>query len=244
MLGPKAAGIRQMFTAIAHRYDFLNHLLSLNIDRIWRRKAVQQLKEPLGQAKALCLDLCCGTGDLSFAMRARGAARIVGSDFSHAMLQRNKEKIRQRGLESGIFVVEADALSLPFKSDSFDGLAIAFGLRNLESVSAGLAEMYRVLKPGGKLVVLEFSRLSHPLLDRAFQFYFLHILPRIGALFSRHPSAYSYLPASVLQFPNQEQLKGVFLDCGFQNVSYRNLSAGIAAIHYGEKASSRNQGKC
>lgn len=240
MLGPKAAEIRQMFTAIAHHYDFLNHLLSLNIDRIWRRKAVQLLQEPLGEAKALCLDLCCGTGDLSFAMRSRGAARIVGSDFSHAMLQRNKAKIRQRGLESGIFIVEADALSLPFKSDSFDGLAIAFGLRNLESVSAGLAEMYRVLKPGGKLVVLEFSRLTHPLLDRAFQFYFLQILPRIGALFSKHPSAYSYLPASVLQFPNQEQLKGVFLDCGFQNVSYRNLSAGIAAIHYGEKRSSRN----
>ena len=237
MLGPKAAEIRQMFTAIAHRYDFLNHLLSLNIDRIWRRKAVQILKEPLGQSNALCLDLCCGTGDLSFAMRACGVARVVGSDFSHTMLQRNQEKIRQRGLESSIFIVEADALSLPFKSDSFDGLAIAFGLRNLESVSAGLMEMHRVLKPGGKLVVLEFSRLTHPLLDRAFQFYFLHILPRIGALFSKHPSAYSYLPASVLQFPNQEQLKGILGECGFQNVSYRNLSAGIAAIHYGEKVS-------
>ena len=151
-----------MFTAIADRYDFLNHLLSLNIDRIWRRKAVQLLKEPLGQSKALCLDLCCGTGDLSFAMRARGAARIVGSDFSHAMLRRNQEKIRQHGLDSTILIVEADALSLPFKSNSFDGLAIAFGLRNLESVSAGLTEMHRVLKPGGKLVVLEFSRLTHP----------------------------------------------------------------------------------
>ena len=135
--------------------------------------------------------------------------------------------------------MEADALSLPFKSDSFDGLAIAFGLRNLESVSAGLVEMNRVLKPGGKLVVLEFSRLTHPLLDRVFQFYFRNILPRIGALFSKHPSAYSYLPASVLQFPNQEQLKGVFLECGFQNVSYQNLNAGIAAIHYGEKVSNR-----
>jgi demethylmenaquinone methyltransferase / 2-methoxy-6-polyprenyl-1,4-benzoquinol methylase len=237
MLGPKAAEIRQMFTAIAHRYDFLNHLLSLNIDRIWRRKAVQLLEEPLGQANALCLDLCCGTGDLSFAMRTRGAAHIIGSDFSHAMLQRNQEKIRQRGFESHILIVEADALLLPFQSNSFDGLAIAFGLRNLESVSAGLMEMHRVLKPGGKLVVLEFSRLTQPLLDRAFQFYFLHILPLIGALFSKHSTAYSYLPASVLQFPNQEKLKGVFLDCGFQNVGYRNLSAGIAAIHYGEKVS-------
>jgi demethylmenaquinone methyltransferase/2-methoxy-6-polyprenyl-1,4-benzoquinol methylase len=239
MLGPKAAEIRQMFTAIAHRYDFLNHLLSLNIDRIWRRKAVQLLKEPLGKPEALCLDLCCGTGDLSFAMRAHGVARIVGSDFSHTMLQRNQEKIRRRQLGSGIFIVEADALSLPFESNSFDGLAIAFGLRNLESVGAGLTEMNRVLKPGGKLVVLEFSRMTHPLLDRAFQYYFLNILPRIGALFSRHPSAYSYLPASVLQFPNQGQLKGVFLDCGFRNVSYQNLSAGIAAIHYGEKVSNR-----
>ncbi len=103
MLGPKAAEIRRMFTAIAYRYDFLNHLLSLNIDRIWRRKAVQMLKEPLGQSKALCLDLCCGTGDLSFAMRARGVARVVGSDFSHTMLQRNQEKIRQCGLESSHF---------------------------------------------------------------------------------------------------------------------------------------------
>jgi len=236
MLSPKAAQIRQMFTAIAHRYDLLNHLLSLNIDRVWRRKAAQLLKEPLARRESLCLDLCCGTGDLSFAMRACGGANVIGSDFSHTMLRRNKEKIQQRRLESAVFVVESDALLLPFKSDTFDVVAIAFGLRNLESVAAGLTEMHRVLKPGGKLVVLEFSRLPHPLLDRAFQFYFLNILPRIGALFSRHPFAYSYLPASVLQFPNQEQLKGIFLQCGFQNVTYRNLSAGIAAIHSGEKA--------
>jgi len=161
---------------------------------------------------------------------------VIGLDFSHAMLQLNKEKIRQRGLESAVYLVESDALLLPFEADTFDMVTIAFGLRNLESVAAGLTEMQRVLKPGGKLLVLEFSHLAHPLLDKAFQFYFRNILPRLGALFSKHPFAYAYLPASVLQFPNQEALKGLFMQCGFQSVSYRNLSAGIAAIHTGEKA--------
>ncbi|MFN8005864.1 MAG: bifunctional demethylmenaquinone methyltransferase/2-methoxy-6-polyprenyl-1,4-benzoquinol methylase UbiE [Terriglobia bacterium] len=235
MLGPKATEIRQMFTAIAPRYDFLNHLLSLNIDRMWRRKAVQKLGNAFKDETALCLDLCCGTGDLSFAMKTRGSARVIGSDFSHSMLLLHQRKVRQQSLQAGILLVEADALSLPFRSNSFAALAIAFGLRNLESVNHGLAEMYRVLKPGGRLVVLEFSRVTIPLLERLFQFYFLQILPRIGALFSKHPFAYSYLPDSVLKFPDQEQLKSLFLQNGFKNVSYENLSVGIAAIHYGEK---------
>ncbi len=235
MLSPKANQIRQMFSAIAYRYDLLNHLLSLNIDKSWRRKAISFLKDVLGESHALCLDLCCGTGDLSLEIARRGSARVVGSDFSHSMLQLGLDKIRKQGLTTRIWITEADALNLPFGRESFDAMSIAFGLRNLESPAHGLREMHRVLKPGGKLVVLEFSKPTNALFNSLFQFYFFKVLPRIGALISKNAYAYSYLPKSVNQFPDQEQLSAIMMNSGFENVRYLNLSFGIAAIHYGEK---------
>jgi demethylmenaquinone methyltransferase/2-methoxy-6-polyprenyl-1,4-benzoquinol methylase len=230
-----------MFSSIAPRYDLLNHLLSMNIDKSWRRRAVGLITDALSQGQSLCLDLCCGTGDLSLEMTRQSSARIVASDFSHPMLQLNQAKIQRSAVATRIYVAEADALNLPFRSNSFDALAIAFGLRNLESPPLGLTEMQRVLKPGGRLVVLEFSKPTNRLFDRLFQFYFFRVLPRIGRLISKHNQAYNYLPKSVSQFADQEELCRIFVACGFENVGYLNLSGGIAAIHYGDKQSMANR---
>jgi demethylmenaquinone methyltransferase/2-methoxy-6-polyprenyl-1,4-benzoquinol methylase len=235
MLSPKARQIRQMFSSIAPRYDLLNHLLSLNIDKLWRRKAVSLMRTGSNQQQALWLDLCCGTGDLSLEMLRQGAQRIVSSDFSHPMLRLNLDKLRHRSIASQISLVEADALTLPFPANTFDGIAVAFGLRNLESPESGLAEMRRVLKRGGRVVVLEFSKPTNALFDRLFQKYFFNVLPRIGAVLSRHNHAYTYLPESVSQFPDQATLAGIFGACGFDRIGYVNLTGGIAAIHWGEK---------
>ncbi len=236
MLSPKARQIRQMFSSIAPRYDLLNHLLSLNIDKSWRRRAVSLMRKNPHQQQGLWLDLCCGTGDLSLEMvRQQGAYRVVSSDFSHPMLRLNLDKLRQRGVAPKISVVEADALALPFPANTFDALAIAFGLRNLESPQSGLAEMNRVLKPGGRIVVLEFSKPTNAWFNRLFQKYFFNVLPRIGAALSHHTHAYTYLPESVSQFPDQAKLAAIFMACGFEKVAYVNLTGGIAAIHWGDK---------
>ena len=235
MLSAKSSQIRNMFSAIAYRYDLLNHLLSFNIDKRWRRKAASLLGDALVSNRGLCLDLCCGTADLALEMSRRGRAQIVGCDFSHPMLQLGREKILKRNLNARVQVIEGDGLNLPFHSQTFDAIGIAFGLRNLESVAGGLCEMGRVLKPGGKLIVLEFSTPTHPLFHRLFHFYFFNVLPSIGNRISKHKHAYTYLPNSVSQFPDQAELAKILVHCGFQNVGYVNLSAGIAAIHYGEK---------
>ena len=235
MLSPKAHQIRQMFSSIAPRYDLLNHLLSLNIDKSWRRKAVSLMRSGVNQQQPLWLDLCCGTGDLSLEMLRQGAYRIVSSDFSHPMLRLNLDKLHHRDGTAKISVVEADALTLPFPANTFDAIAIAFGLRNLESPESGLAEMRRILKPGGRLVVLEFSKPTNALFNRLFQKYFFNVLPRIGAALSRHHHAYTYLPESVSQFPDQTKLAALFSSCEFERIGYVNLTGGIAAIHWGEK---------
>ena len=235
MLSPKARQIRQMFSSIAPRYDLLNHLLSLNIDKSWRRKAVSLMRTSSNQQQSLWLDLCCGTGDLSLEMIRQGAYRVVSSDFSHAMLRLHLDKLRHNGAVTKICLVEADALTLPFPDSTFDAIAIAFGLRNLESPESGLAEMRRVLKPGGRLVVLEFSKPTNALFNRLFQKYFFNVLPKIGAALSRHHDAYTYLPESVSHFPDQASLAAIFSACQFERIGYVNLTGGIAAIHWGEK---------
>jgi demethylmenaquinone methyltransferase / 2-methoxy-6-polyprenyl-1,4-benzoquinol methylase len=235
MLSPRAQQIRQMFSSIAHRYDFLNHVLSFNIDKAWRRRAVRIISNELSHQRSLCLDLCCGTGDLCLEMSRLGPARIVASDFSHPMLRLNRVKTQQLAVGPRLEITEADALNLPFRDSSFNALGIAFGLRNLENPMRGLSEMLRVLKPGGKIVVLEFSKPTNACFDRLFQFYFFNVLPKIGRFFSKHDQAYSYLPASVSQFPTQRELCQIMAHCGFENVSYVNLSGGIAALHYGQK---------
>jgi len=224
-----------MFSAIAYRYDLLNHLLSLNIDKLWRRKAVALLPRIFSHRDVRCLDLCCGTGDLALTMIRGGINQVVACDFSHPMLQLSHKKVSKANMSGRIRIVEADGLRLPFQSQFFDAVAIAFGLRNLEGVRDGLLEMYRVLKPGGQLVVLEFSKPTNAIFDKIFQFYFFRILPQVGNVLSKHDHAYSYLPRSVSQFPDQKELTMIMSCCGFEKVSYINLSGGIAAIHCGEK---------
>lgn len=234
-MSPQASQIRRMFSSIAPRYDLLNHLLSLNVDQSWRRQAASLLAAPLEDRQALCLDLCCGTGDLLVEMARQGCARIVGSDFSHPMLKLGREKLAKRSLQQRAYLLEADALRLPFPANTFDGLAVAFGLRNLESWGDGLGEMRRVLKPGGRIVVLEFSRPTLPLFKWLFQVYFHWILPRIGKGVSGHGTAYQYLHDSVQEFPDQAGLCRLMKETGFAEVSFRNLSGGIAALHWGVK---------
>jgi demethylmenaquinone methyltransferase/2-methoxy-6-polyprenyl-1,4-benzoquinol methylase len=230
--GPDGRAVRQMFAEIAHRYDFLNHFLSASIDRRWRRLAAQKVAEyiPLGDSP-LCLDLCSGTGDLAIELHRQLQLPVVASDFCHPMLVRSIQKT----LALPVRTVEADSMVTPFKQDSFNAVTVAFGLRNLEDPKKGLAEMLRVLKPQGVLVVLEFSRPVVPVMREIFQFYFRRILPRIGAWVSGQGSAYQYLPDSVGRFPAQRELARMMEDLGFRNVNYRNLSGGIAALHWGVK---------
>jgi demethylmenaquinone methyltransferase/2-methoxy-6-polyprenyl-1,4-benzoquinol methylase len=227
----KARQVRQMFASIAPRYDLLNHVLSLNTDRRWRRITVNKLKPALGQPGAVALDLCCGTADLSLEMGRE--ARVVGLDFCHPMLVIGLDKVAAR--RAPVTLAEGDALALPFAGNLFNAVTIAFGLRNLESVERGLAEMLRVLKPGGTAAILEFSRPVVPVFRRLFRFYFKHVLPRIGTLVSGVNGPYQYLPASVDSFPDQKQLAEMMQTVGFAEVAYYNLTGGIAALHVGQK---------
>jgi len=225
-----------MFAKIAHRYDFLNHFLSASVDRRWRVVAASKIGEHLGRSsKFTCLDLCSGTGDLAIELQRRLGVAVVASDFCHPMLVRCLTKVRAARFEESIRIAEADALILPFPDNSFDAVTIAFGLRNLEVAVRGLEEMRRVLKGGCTLAVLEFSPPDVPVFREAFQFYFHHVLPRLGARISGQPGAYRYLPESVSRFPAQRELAAMMTDIGFAKVGYRNLSGGIAALHWGVK---------
>jgi demethylmenaquinone methyltransferase/2-methoxy-6-polyprenyl-1,4-benzoquinol methylase len=234
--GPDSRAVQRMFSDIAHRYDFLNHVLSFSIDRHWRRIASARLKALTSPASAgVFLDLCSGTGDLALEIHRRLRSPVIASDFCHPMLSRAEQKIRGAGLRESLRTVEADALTLPFRDCSFEGITIAFGLRNLEDRVHGLREMHRVLKPKGALIVLEFSRPVVPVFRQLFQLYFRNVLPRIGAWVSGENTAYQYLPDSVGNFLTQRELAMVMTSVGFVGVSYQNLSGGIAALHWGTK---------
>jgi len=228
-----AKAVREMFSGIAPKYDFLNHFLSVNIDKRWRRLVAQKLKDVLENPAALILDVACGTGDLSLELQKTGKATVFGTDFCRPMLQiafdkneKNKRKIPY---------IEADGMNLSFADASFDAVTIAFGLRNFSNWQNGLMEFRRILKKGGKLVVLEFSTPVIPGFRQAFQFYFSSILPRIGGAVSGSRGAYEYLPDSVSKFPDQKNLARMMRETGFSDVEYKNLSGGIAAIHLGTK---------
>lgn len=228
-----AKAVREMFSGIAGRYDLLNHLLSLNIDKGWRRRVVKELEAVLADPNAQVLDVACGTGDLSIALNENANATVTGTDFCRPMLTIAQTK--SANLAHPIEYIEGDAMGLPFPSDTFDAVTIAFGLRNLSNFKGGLAELRRILKPGGKLVVLEFSAPIVPGFGKLFNFYFSHILPRIGGAVSGSRGAYEYLPDSVSRFPNQPGLQLLMEQTGFGSVGYRNLTGGIAAIHSGIK---------
>ena len=233
---PDGKAVQQMFAEIAPRYDFLNHFLSISIDRRWRKVTVARAAASLkGKSNPICLDLCSGTGDLAIEMNRGLSVPVVASDFCHPMLIRGLEKARSSRQDASIPFIEADSLVLPFEQETFDVTTVAFGLRNLEDTEEGLREMKRVLKPGGTALVLEFSRPVVPVFRQLFEFYFHHILPHVGALISGQNSAYSYLPASVSRFPAQRELAAMMESVGFKEVGYRNLSGGIAALHWAIK---------
>lgn len=232
--------VREMFTEIAPRYDLLNHLLSLQLDRLWRKRAARRLRPILQRHDALVLDLCCGTGDLALALARVGPARIIGADFSHSMLVRARAKSARRqrvpshsGLTAPppMVLFEADALGLPFADASFDLVTTAFGFRNLANYEAGLREIQRVLKPGGTVAILEFAEPPEGRLGDLYRWYFCNVLPKIGGLISGDQAAYKYLPKSVARFFRPPELAALMSAVGFHSVDYRTWTFGTVALH-------------
>jgi demethylmenaquinone methyltransferase / 2-methoxy-6-polyprenyl-1,4-benzoquinol methylase len=213
-----AAWVRDMFDRVAPRYDLLNHLLSLNIDKLWRRRTVARLRPVLDRADARVVDLCCGTGDLMLALSARTKARVFGSDFSHPMLVR----ARRKAADARVF--EADALRLPVRDASLDLVTAAFGFRNLANYEAGLREFRRVLRPGGIAAILEFSTPPNPLFAQVYGWYSNRVLPAIGGAISGAPNAYRYLPGP-------EEFAAMMRAAGFQQVNWERMTFGIVALH-------------
>jgi demethylmenaquinone methyltransferase / 2-methoxy-6-polyprenyl-1,4-benzoquinol methylase len=225
--------VREMFTSIAHRYDFLNHVLSLNIDRYWWWRASRTFRHILARNDARVLDLCCGTGDMTFSLKRRtgkATPAIMGADFSHAMLQRAVVKSRGTSLRW----VEADALNLPLPSDHFDLVTSAFGFRNLADYDAGLNEIYRVLRTNGEIGILDFGE-PNGLLGRFYRFYFRHVLPRIGTFLSGVRGPYAYLPASVARFPEPHEMLERMRRAGFREPSWTPYTFGIAGLYRATK---------
>lgn len=232
-LSDKGRGIRDMFDAIAPRYDLLNRLLSFGIDRRWRRYAVGRLAIPAG---GRVLDVATGTGDVALEIAARtpDSVQIVGADFTQGMLRHGLPKIARSPYAGRIHLVNAPCEALPHADARFDGVTIAFGIRNVVDRAAGLREMCRVLKPGGRAVILEFSTPRSRLFGALYDFYFRRVLPAIGGLLSRR-SAYEYLPDSVLAFPSREAFKTMMSDAGFTEVSHVDLTGGIATVYVGTR---------
>ena len=227
-----ARAVREMFTSIAPRYDLLNHVLSMNVDRLWWARAARTFETILQRPDARVLDLCCGTGDMTFALRKRASesARIAGADFSHAMLQRAGEKSRGTSLRW----LEADALRLPFADGSFDLITSAFGFRNLADYDAGLREIVRVLRPNGECGILDFGE-PRGILGRVYRVYFKRVLPAVGSVISGVKGPYAYLPASVERFPAPGQMLERMQAAGCREVSWTPYTFGIAGLYRGRK---------
>ena len=228
-----ARWVRGMFGRIAPRYDLLNNLLSLNIDRHWRAAAVRRLSPILAPAEARVLDVACGTGELMLALATGGRAQVFGSDFCHPMLVAARDKATARAKRAPLF--EADALQLPIADASLDLATIAFGFRNLADYEQGLRELRRILKPGGVVAILEFSTPPNALLAGVYGFYSRAILPTLGGWISGSRDAYSYLPESVRKFPNAEELADRMRAADFGNVRFYRMTAGIVALHVGDR---------
>jgi demethylmenaquinone methyltransferase/2-methoxy-6-polyprenyl-1,4-benzoquinol methylase len=222
-----AAWVRAMFARVARRYDVANHLLSFNIDRLWRARTVRRVRPILDRPGARVLDICCGTGDLTLALARQCRAPVFGSDFCHPMLA----AARGKGAGAGLF--EADALRLPLRDASLDLITVAFGFRNLANYGAGLAEMRRVLRPNGMAAILEFSQPPNPVFAAIYNFYSRYILPLIGGALSGSRDAYRYLPESVRKFPSPEELAEAMRRAGFAEVRYERFTGGIVALHLG-----------
>lgn len=229
----KPQRVRDMFGSIANRYDFLNHFLSANLDRQWRRACVREIQKRTQSPLPRILDIGCGTADLSIAFSGLGP--VIGCDFSHPMLCRGVQKISNGEYPSPISLLEADALVLPFRDKSFDVVVSAFVLRNLADIDQGFTEMKRVLRPGGVMGVLDFGMPRFPVLAELYRIYFLKVLPRLGKLLSGVDGPYGYLPSSVQSFPSVEDLKKQAETAEFKNVEYRRLTGGIAILLMGSR---------
>lgn len=227
--------VRSMFASIAGKYDFLNHLLSLNIDKAWRRFTTKMVPPTPGIP---VLDCCTGTADLALAYHkaGRGQSPIVGSDFCYEMLEIGNQKVRKAGADSRIALIEGDTQRLPLPSDTFGVVTVAFGLRNVSDTIRGIDEMIRVARPGGKVAILEFSKPRGAFLGRLYLTFFRHILPKVGQTISpNNYSAYSYLPASVLQFPDGQAMLDLLGGRGLVDVKEYPLTFGIATLYVGVK---------
>ncbi|MEW6714688.1 MAG: bifunctional demethylmenaquinone methyltransferase/2-methoxy-6-polyprenyl-1,4-benzoquinol methylase UbiE [Nitrospirota bacterium] len=225
--------IQTMFTTIAHRYDFLNMVLSLGIDKRWRRFAINQL---LKSDKARYLDVATGTGDVALEIvRSIPGSKVNGVDFSEGMLEIGKEKVSNAGLGERINMGFGDATALPFEDNTFDGSIIAFGIRNVQDYKKGISEMGRVVKKGGRVVILEFTTVQNRIIKPFYRFYISKVLPFIGEVISGKKGAYKYLPESMLAFPSPDEFKKTMEETGLKDVRYYKLTLGIAAVHTGTK---------
>jgi demethylmenaquinone methyltransferase/2-methoxy-6-polyprenyl-1,4-benzoquinol methylase len=237
LLDKREVRIRRMFGQIAPWYDFLNHLLSLNVDKRWRDRTAR-LVPPGPAADGPVLDLCTGTGDLAltYDRNAAGTVPVIGADFSHEMLVLAMQKAAAAGAAERVRFVEADAQALPFPDGLFQLVTISFGLRNVTDTDRGLREMVRVTRTGGRVAVLEFSKPRNPVLGRLYGWYFRYLLPLVGQLIARNnESAYRYLPASVLAFPDYEALADRMRAAGLANVTYQPFTFGVATLYVGVK---------
>jgi demethylmenaquinone methyltransferase/2-methoxy-6-polyprenyl-1,4-benzoquinol methylase len=228
-----ARAVEQMFSSIAPRYDLLNHVLSMNIDRLWWRRAARTFSGALSRSNASVLDLCCGTGDMTSALKRvadKSGANILGADFSHPMLQQAARKSAATSLRW----IEADALNLPFPDSQFNLVTSAFGFRNLADYDAGLREIFRVLSPGGQCGILDFGE-PGGLVGKMYKIYFKHVLPKVGSIISGVRGPYAYLPASVERFPAPEEMLQRMRSAGFREVSWTPYTFGIAGLFRGIK---------
>ncbi|HOZ15487.1 MAG TPA: bifunctional demethylmenaquinone methyltransferase/2-methoxy-6-polyprenyl-1,4-benzoquinol methylase UbiE [Tenuifilaceae bacterium] len=232
-LNKKSDNVAAMFNSIAAKYDFLNHFLSLGIDKLWRCRLVKQLAKSNPRQ---VLDIATGTGDLAIQLaKHHKSVNITGVDISENMLSIGREKILKRKLEERINLKQANSLNLPFADGEFDAAMVAFGVRNFEDLSKGITEIHRVLKNGGSLYVLEFSMPSRFPMRNLYRFYFRRVLPFVGGIVSGSKSAYTYLPESVFAFPEKEKFVEIMANAGFKNCSYKRLTFGVASIYVGSK---------
>ncbi|MCO6481806.1 MAG: bifunctional demethylmenaquinone methyltransferase/2-methoxy-6-polyprenyl-1,4-benzoquinol methylase UbiE [Flavobacteriales bacterium] len=229
--GSKREQVERMFDRISPKYDLLNRMLSMGTDQGWRRKVIRLLgQEPVDQL----LDMATGTADLAI-MAAKVAHRVTGADISAGMLEHGRSKVAKAGLSGSITLVQADAANLPFPDNTFDAVTVAFGVRNFEDLPQGIRGMVRVLRPGGRLFVLEFSQPRATPFRQVFRFYFHRVMPFIGRMVSKDEAAYTYLPESVDAFPQGKQFERILLDCGLRDVHSRPLTFGVATLYVGRK---------
>ena len=228
----KREQIAQMFDNVSHRYDLLNHVLSGGIDILWRKKAIKMLR---AEAPQTILDIATGTADFAIEALALKPKKIIGVDISEGMLSYGRQKIKKIGMESVIELRSGDSENLPFDDNSFDAIIVSFGVRNFENLAKGLADMNRVLKPGGTCLVLEFSKPKAFPFKQLYNFYFKNILPFVGKLISKDSAAYTYLPESVQAFPDGEDFLSIYQQAGFKNTKWIPLTFGVSSIYWGKK---------